>query len=162
MMIAGYCRWWGEGIISRNGSDNQPLVGPGRASFVLRPVIYLVQIGPRYTGRFNGQTMSQPGIKQNKNDTSIRRAFGGTLCFFFLSFHIRVCTYCPVVNILALDVREGEFLMKTTNCSFFLHRISDVNGRLFLCICVNTDNKLAISPSRNLVSYVCTTFNGYF
>lgn len=49
-------------------------VGPGScASFVLRAVIYLVQIGPRYTGHFNGQTMSSAGIKQNKNDTSIKQ-----------------------------------------------------------------------------------------
>lgn len=72
--------------------------GPGRASFVLRPVIYLVQIGLRYTGRFNGQTMSQPGIKQNKNDTSIRQALGDSV------FYIRAC----VVNILALEKRVGE------------------------------------------------------
>jgi hypothetical protein len=73
-------------------------IGRGRASFVLWPIIYLVQIGLRYTGRFNGQTMSRPRIKQNKNDTSIRQLLGNSV-FYIQMFKRRV-------NILAGRMEE--------------------------------------------------------
>lgn len=84
-----------------------------RASFVSRTVIYLAQIGSRYTGRFNGQTVSRAGIKQNKNDTSIRWGF-------WTLFYTTAVPRTYIVNISSPNAGDSlNFIV-----SFFIYLLS--------------------------------------
>jgi hypothetical protein len=130
-------------------------IGRGRASFVLWPIIYLVQIGLRYTGRFNGQTMSRPRIKQNKNDTSIRQLLGNSV-FYIQMFKRRV-------NILAGRMEErGNSDGKAEKSAARVSRLITYSRNKHLYV-VNAVTVLYVSYSKTLkkLGHLITINNRY-
>lgn len=100
-------------------------IGPSRASFVLYPIIYLVQIGLRYSGRFNGQTVSWLRIKQNKNDTSIRQLLGKSVFYiqiFTRSFNKLVWQNCWITEIIIIQCIQIEIYSNPAQNSFELKK----------------------------------------